>query len=385
MAIWVWVAFLVFVLLMLALDLGVFNREDHVIGTREAFGWTALWVALALLFTVPVYYLYESDTLRPTDEPAVQTIDGEAVRTGPRPDPIGNGHDAVVAYLTGYITEKSLSLDNIFVIALIFGYVGVPPKYQHRVLYWGILGALVMRALMIFAGIALVRQFEWVIYLFAVFLIYSAIKMLGADEENVDFGEKPLVRLVRRLYPVSDHLDGHDFFTRVPDPAVAAQPQAEERALDADDEGVLAADPAESDSAKKRWAMTPLLLALILVEGADVAFAVDSIPAIIGITEDEFIVFSSNVFAILGLRSLYFALASLLPKFRYLKLSLAVLLGYIGVKMLVPLAGTLTGHDHLHIPNLVSLGIIATILTVGVVASLLAAPKPSDDVPHTPG
>jgi len=311
----VWGGFLLFIGLMLALDLGVFHRRSHVVGPREALGWSALWVALSLLFNVFVYFLYEYGWLG-WSELASHRL---------------SGREAAVQFLTGYLLEKSLSVDNIFVIAMIFGYFGVPPAQQHRVLFWGILGAVVLRGLMIAAGVALINRFDRIIYVFGAFLLYSAVRLLMAGEERFDPDRSAAVRLVRRLYPVSGRYHGSRFFV-------------------------------ELDG---RRTATPLLLALALVETSDLMFAFDSIPAILAITRDPFLVFTSNVFAILGLRSLYFVLAGAMEKFRYLKTSLVFLLAYIGVKMLIS--------HHYPIPNLVSLAIIAGILTVGLGASLLAA------------
>ncbi len=296
MEIVLWLAFLVIVIGLLALDLGVLNRKAHVISTPEALGWTAIWVILALVFNVAVYYLYEHHLL------------GIGAELGHEL----NGRQAALLFFTGYLVEKSLSLDNIFVIALIFAYFRVPAMYQHRVLFWGILGALVLRGAMILAGAALIRRFDWIIYVFGALLILTAVKMLVARHDNLEPNKNPLVKLARRLYPVSPDFEGSRFFTRL--------------------EG--------------RRAVTPLFLVLLVVESSDVLFAVDSIPAIFAVTTDPFIVFTSNVFAILGLRSLYFVLAGIMDKFRYLKMSLVFLLAYIGVKMLLS--------HHYPIPTFVS-------------------------------
>jgi tellurite resistance protein TerC len=319
MTVWLWIGFIAFILAMLALDLGVFQKRDHVIGFREALGWTAVWVILSLAFNAAIYPMYQHHWLGI----------GESVG-----HPL-DGSDAALQFFTGYVIEKSLSLDNIFVIALIFSYFKTPPQYQHRVLFWGVLGALVMRGAMIGAGAALITRFEWMIYVFGGLLLLTALKMLFSKHGEIDPEHNPLVRMVRRIYPVSPRYEGHDFFTR----------------LDG------------------RRAITPLFLVLIVVESSDLLFAVDSIPAIFAITRDPFIVFTSNVFAILGLRSLYFALAGLLHKFRYLKISLVVVLAFVGVKMLL---------DHTYeIPVLVSLGVIAAILIIGTIASwIISAPAP---------
>jgi tellurite resistance protein TerC len=294
-----WVGFNVFVLAMLALDLGVFHRKAHVVSVREASVWSAVWIALALVFNLGVWHFL--------------------------------GPQKGVEFLTGYLIEKSLSVDNIFVFALIFGYFAVPQEFQHRVLFWGILGALVMRAIFIAAGAALLASFHWIIYVFGAFLIVTGIKMAFAPEKGLEPEKNPVVRLVRRLFPVSDRYHGQRFFVR----------QA----------GVLTA--------------TPLFLVLALVETTDLIFAVDSIPAIFAITSDPFIVYTSNVFAILGLRSLYFLLAGVMSRFEYLKLGLAAILVFVGTKMAIV--------DLVKIPSPVSLGVVAAILAAAVIASLLRA------------
>jgi tellurite resistance protein TerC len=311
-----WIGFIILVLLLLALDLGVFHRKAHVVKVREALIWSGVWVGLALLFNVFIYFGYEYHWLGldlPNAEP-----DGQA---------------AAVFFFTGYLVEKSLSIDNIFVIALIFSYFGVSPAYQHRVLFWGILGALLLRGAMILAGAVLIERFHWILYIFGAFLIVTAAKMLLARHEP-DPKNNFLVRLARRLFSVTEDFVGSKFIVRT----------AGHRKL------------------------TPLALALLAVESADLMFAVDSIPAIFAITFEPFLVFTSNVFAILGLRSLFFAVADIMDRFRYLKLSLAVLLALIGVKMLLK--------DVLHeVPGLTyyTLGAIALVLTAGIVASRLRA------------
>jgi tellurite resistance protein TerC len=313
MVTWLWVGFILFVIAMLALDLGVFNRKAHVIGIREALGWTAFWVVLALCFNVAIYFMYEHQWC------------GIGVEVG---HPTG-GQQAALDFLTGYVIEKSLSLDNIFVIALIFSYFGVPAIYQHRVLFWGILGALVMRGAMILAGAALIKRFDWIVYVFGGFLILTAVKMLVVRHDTIDPNRNPLVRFARKVYPVSANFEGPKFFTRM--------------------HGVRA--------------ITPLFLVLLVVESSDLMFAVDSIPAIFAVTHDPFLVFTSNVFAILGLRSLYFALAGMMGKFQYLKTSLVFVLAYVGVKMILS--------HHYPIPTPVSLAVIAGVIVVGVIASLV--------------
>ncbi|MDO4570690.1 MAG: TerC family protein [Planctomycetia bacterium] len=286
MELWLWGGFLLLVFIMLALDLGVFNRKAHVMGIREALGWTAIWIVMALLFNVAIYFIYTYDFANISEH----YHNGERI----------SGTTAACEFLTGYLIEKSLSLDNIFVISMIFTFFAIPPIYQHRVLFWGILGALVLRGIMIIAGAQLIESFEWMIYVFAFLLLITAIKMLTHDSGDVHPENNPLVRLAKRWMPVATQIKDESFFVRMGD----------------------------------RWAMTPLFLALLVIETSDVIFAVDSIPAIFGITHDPFIVFTSNIFALLGLRSLYFALAAMITKFRYLKVGLVVILIYVSLKMI---------------------------------------------------
>lgn len=310
----VWVAFIAFIMFVVALDLGVFHRRARLIGLREALSWTLVWIALALLFIICIYFLYEFN-------PAGWDMDTAQL----------SGREAALQYLVGYILEKSLSVDNIFVIALVFSSLSVPAAQQHRVLFWGILGAIVLRGIMILTGAALIAEFDWIVYVFGTILLYSAAKMLTLRQETVDVEEHIAVRLVRRFYPVTSGYRGKNFFV-------------------------------VEGGVKK---VTPLFLALILVEASDVTFAVDSIPAIFAVTRDPFIVFTSNIFAILGLRSLFFVLAGMMDRFRYLRTSLVFLLAYIGVKMLL--------QHHYPIPNIISLAVIGGILTVGVLASLITS------------
>ncbi|OGB68514.1 MAG: hypothetical protein A2Y94_14115 [Caldithrix sp. RBG_13_44_9] len=310
-----WFGFILLILVLLALDLGVFHRKMHRISSREAILWTIFWIFLGLLFNVFIYYAYSNHWLGI----------GESLHH------VQSGDEAALKYFTGYIIEKSLSLDNIFVIAMIFAYFNVPALFQHRVLYWGILGALIMRGVMIIAGIALINKFSWMIYLLGILLIVTALKMLFTRQESIHPDKNLLVRLARKLYPVTGDYEGSKFFSRI----------------------------------GHRRAVTPLFLVLLIIESTDVLFAVDSIPAIFAITTDPYIVFTSNVFAILGLRSLYFALASMMDKFRYLKFSLVFVLAYVGVKMLL-------SHTY-KIPTLLSLGIIAGMLSIGILVSLLAS------------
>ena len=333
-AAFLWVGFIILVLAMLALDLGVFHRKAHVVRVREALLLSAFWIFVAMLFTVFVYFAYEHHW----------------GGLGTTPDPIdkviNDGHKAVVKYFTGYVLEKSLSVDNIFVIALVFSFFGVAAKYQHRVLYWGILGALIMRGAMIGGGAILINRFHWILYVFGAFLILTAVKMLFSSGEP-DPRNNIAVRLARRFLPIT-----HDFH----------------------EEHFVAKEAG-------RLMFTPLFLTLIVVETTDLIFAVDSIPAIFAITGDPFLVFTSNVFAILGLRALYFALAGVMDKFHYLKLSLALILALVGVKML--LADWL---KHVLGPNMsfYLLGLIAFILAAGVVASLIRAQRLAADPNHAP-
>jgi tellurite resistance protein TerC len=308
-----WVVFLIAILFFLALDLGVFHRRAHVVRFREALMWTAIWFACAMIFAfVAAPLMVDSWSRQDT-----------------------------VMFITGYIIELSLSMDNVFVIAVIFAYFRVPPEFQHRVLFWGILGALVMRGVMIGAGVALVRQFEWVLYALGAFLVFSGIKMIFGGEEEVHPERNIAIRLARKFYPVSSAYDGQRFLTR----------------LDG------------------RRALTPLALVLLMVETTDLIFAVDSIPAIFGITDKGFIIFTSNVFAILGLRSLYFVLAGAIGYFQYLKIGLSVVLVFIGVKMLLdPHHGPPRWFQR-EIPTTLSLAIVGGIILVSILASLIAASR----------
>ncbi|MCI5599686.1 MAG: TerC family protein [Hallerella porci] len=291
-----WLIFLAFVAVLLALDLGVFHKKDHVIGVREALVWTGIWILLSLAFSVAIYFIY-----------------GDS--------------EHVLEYLTGYVIEKSLSLDNIFVMAAIFTYFKIPAVYQHRILFWGILGAIVLRGAFILMGAVLIEHFSWVIYVFGVLLLYSAFKMLFLNEDEQDLSQNKIVKIARRFLPLTTKIEGHHFFIR------------ENHKLFA----------------------TPLFLALIVVELSDILFAVDSIPAIFGVTLDPFIVFTSNIMAILGLRSLYFALAAMLGKFDKLKYAIVFVLAFVGIKMLIA--------DFVHIPTAVSLAVIVVSLVAGVIAS----------------
>ena len=323
-----WVGFCSFILIMLAVDLGVFNRKPHEITTRNAAIWSGVWVTLALIFAGLLF------------GPLGWELFGAA------------RHQKGLEFITGYLIELSLSVDNLFVFLLIFSYFKVPPKYQHRVLYWGVLGALVMRVTMILAGTALINRVHAIIYVFGAFLVYTGIKMLGEGDEEVNPEESPIVRFVTRYVPIVRHYERRKFFTIADGKRVG----------------------------------TLLLLVLIVVEVTDLVFAVDSIPAIFGVTTDRFIIYTSNVFAILGLRTFYFLLAGVVEKFHYLKTGLGIVLGFIGVKMLLPLltkglaalvtavggasvASNIRAADH--IPIGIALGIVALVLLVSVAASLI--------------
>jgi tellurite resistance protein TerC len=314
MTIWLWLGFLLLVFFMLALDLGVFHKHAHQVRIREAIVWSIIWFIVALLFNVLVYVMYAQNWL------GVNTTEGIAL----------SGRDAAMQFLTGYIIERSLSFDNIFVFAMIFTFFGVPSRSQYRVLFWGILGALILRGAMIAAGTALIQRFDWIIYVFGGLLLVTAIRMLFMDDEEVHPDRNILVRLARRWYPVSSGFEGERFFTRV----------------------------------DGRRAITPLFLVLLVIESSDVLFAVDSVPAVFAVTRDPFIVFTSNVFAILGLRAIYFVLVGALDLFRYLKISLVVVLVFVALKMLAV--------KFVHISTIWSLVIITAVLTVGIAASLYA-------------
>ncbi len=352
--VWIYVGFIVFVLGMLALDLGVVNRKAHVIRPRESLLFTAFTVALALLFAGGVWWMYQHNwPAGITNEfmrvAALEPGAGAVSATG-------HGSEATIRYLTAWVLEYSLSVDNIFVIAVIFGYFRVPATLQHRVLFWGILGALLMRGGMIVAGVELVKRFEWLNYIFGAFLVYTAYKMFRSGESEEDISHSPALRLTQKVMRVTPEYHDQKFFVRL--------------------NGLLYA--------------TPLFLALVVVEFTDVIFAVDSIPAVLGITQDPFIVFTSNVFAILGLRSLFFAVAAALGSFRYLKTSLVFVLAFIGIKMM--LMGVHHLHaattrlpegwgwlvswapeEKLHVPTEFSLAIIVGMLALGVIASLFAS------------
>jgi tellurite resistance protein TerC len=373
--IWIWLGFLLLILFLLALDLGVFHRKAHVVKVKEALAWSVVWAALGMTFGAFVYFGYERHWMGlglltpeqqaraaalPAGERSSVFVDKWAV-SADNPHGLLDGAAALTKYVTGYLVEKSLAVDNIFVIALIFGYLAVPPIYQHRVLFWGILGALAMRGGMIAAGAELIERHQWIIYVFGAFLILTGVKMLLITE-NKNPADSWVVRTVKRIWPVTDKFHGEHFFVRA--------------GTDASHEAATPGAAVERDEAVERMErvrkgalmMTPLFLALVLVEFTDLIFAVDSIPAIFAVTTDPFLVFTSNAFAILGLRSLYFALAGLMDKFHYLKVSLAVLLAVVGGKMMAHdwLKKALGEHVHVYL-----LGVTVAILAAGVVASVV--------------
>lgn len=311
----VWILFIVLIFIFLALDLGVFNKTPHVISSKEAGVWTAVWVSISFAFSGVVYWLY-----------ATNRIDNPELLTAPK---------ATIKYISGYLIEMSMSMDNIFVMAIIFSSFQIPQKYQHRVLFWGIIGAIVFRGLMIYFGVLLINKFSWMTYIFGAFLIYTAVKMMFKKEEDQFNPKKSFAyKLLKKIIPVTTQIDGEHFFVK----------------------------------RKHIKAATPLFVALIVIELMDVVFALDSVPAILAITSDPFLVFSSNIFAILGLRSLYFFLANMLEKFSYLEYSLIAILIFVGLKMLVP-------HGMIEIPEWVSLAFIALSLLTGIVVSLQMAKK----------
>jgi tellurite resistance protein TerC len=305
----VWICFLSAILLFLALDLGIFNKTPHEISSKEAGKWTAIWVSLSFVFSAVIYWLYDNNYVANPDElkPAL----------------------ASMKYITGYLIELSLSVDNIFVIAIIFSAFKIPKKYQHRVLFWGILGAIIFRGIMIYFGVLIINKFAWTTYIFGTFLIYTASKMLFSKEEEEFNPKKSFVyRYLSKITPITSEIDGEHFFVK---------------------------------KGKIKYA-TPLFVALIVIEVMDVIFALDSVPAILAITSDPFLVFSSNIFAILGLRSMYFFLANMLEKFNYLEYSLIAILFFVGLKMII--------HDFIKFPEWVSLSFIALSLLIGIIVSL---------------
>jgi tellurite resistance protein TerC len=331
-----WIGFCVFILVMLAIDLGVFNRRPHEITYKDAAIWSAVWVTLALIFAGLLA------------GPLGWEMFGAA------------RHQKTLEFITGYLIELSLSVDNLFVFVLIFSYFKVPPKYQHRVLFWGVLGALVMRVLMIVAGTELIDRFHWIIYIFGAFLIYTGIKMFSTQDADMDPENRFVVKSITRYVPIVRHYERRKFFTVVDGKTVG----------------------------------TLLLLVLIVVEFTDLVFALDSIPAIFGVTTDRFIVYTSNVFAILGLRTFYFLLAGVIERFQYLKYGLGIVLGFIGIKMLLPLIAKVLGSGlnaigfvsagdwvkaRTGIPTHIALGIVALVLISSVLISLLRSRPTSKD------
>ncbi|MBP7604606.1 MAG: TerC family protein [Spirochaetes bacterium] len=301
----IWGGFIIFILGLLILDLKVLQKDDHEIKVREALAWTGFWIVLALMFNAGVYYF--------------------------------EGTQKALEFLTAYLIEKSLSVDNIFVFLMVFSYFGIPSKYQHRVLFWGIIGALIMRAAFILVGVALIERIHWIIYVFGAFLIFIGIKMALEKEKEIHPEKNPVLKYFRKIMPVTKEFVGHDFFTK---------------------KGT-------------RWAATPLFVVLLVIESTDVVFAVDSIPAVLAISHDPFIVYTSNVFAILGLRALYFAIAGVMQLFHYLNYGLAFILVFVGIKMILA--------DFYKLPVSVALGVIAGVLAISVIASLMF-PKKTDPV-----
>ena len=350
----VWIAFLIFVFILLALDLGVFHRRAHVVSVREALTWTVIWIATAIAFAGVVYLGYDRHWLG-------LGLDLDPVnRSATHPDgQVNDAWSALVKFLTGYVIELSLSADNVFVIAMLFGYFAIPRMYQHRVLFWGILGALAMRGAMIAIGARLVAEFSWILPVFGALLILTALKMAFMGGAESDPGHNVVVRLMRRFLPVTRRFHGEHFFVRA---QVDEALERQEPVTDAP------RHPARRAIGGGRWMLTPLTPALVMVETTDLVFAVDSIPAIFAVTADPFLVFTSNVFAILGLRSLYFALAGALHLFRYLKYALALVLLTVGVKMLAHswLERVLGSNFSLYL-----LAAVLVILGTGVLVSLI--------------
>ncbi|MFM7053002.1 MAG: TerC family protein [Planctomycetota bacterium] len=326
--VWAYVAFIGLVVLFLALDLGVFHREAHEVSMKEAATWSVVWLTCGIAFSAFVYQAYEKNWLGLGLNTPMYN-EHELAGTVPEQPLIVTGEvsgaDAAKQYLVGYVVEKSLAMDNIFVIALIFSFFAVPAKYQHRVLFWGIIGALLMRGGMIGLGAGLIMKYQWILIVFGAFLVLTALKM-ALIKGNDDPSQNIAVKLCKKFLPTVDFYDGQRFITRrtLP-PTYSTDPKA----------GKQVQDPPPAGSLAARYAITPLMLALILVEITDLVFAVDSIPAIFAITPDPFIVFTSNIFAILGLRALYFCLAALIAKFRFLKPALILILAFVGVKLLL--------------------------------------------------
>jgi tellurite resistance protein TerC len=299
-----WIVFGILIPVMLALDLGVFHRKDHKIEIKEALIWSAVWISLALLFTLGVYLLV--------------------------------GHEKALNFLTGYLVEESLSVDNLFVFLLIFTYFRVPAAYQHRVLFWGILGAVVMRGIFIVTGLTLLTHLHWIIYIFGAFLIYTAARLAFKKEEEIRPERNPILRLFRRFIPATKRYHGKHFLVK----------------------------------GRGRRLATPLLLVLVVIETTDIIFAVDSVPAVLSITQDPFIVYTSNIFAVMGLRSLYFALSGVIQRFYYLNYGLAAILGFLGLKMIIS--------EWVALPVTISLGVVLGILLIAALASLFRPGRASE-------
>ncbi|XVJ59436.1 MAG: TerC family protein [Tepidisphaera sp.] len=369
--IWAYVAFVGLVIVFLALDLGVFHREAHEVAMKEAVTWSIIWLTCGLAFSGFVYMAYENHWLGLGLETAKYST-SEAIKAGAPLIVSGEvqGMEAAKQYLVGYVVEKSLAMDNIFVIALIFSFFAVPAKYQHRVLFWGIIGALVMRGGMIFLGAGLIMKYQWILIVFGGFLILTALKM-ALLKGNDDVSQNIAVRMCKKFFRVTEFYDGQKFFTK----------RTLKPTYSKDASGKEVMDPAPAGSLSAKWAITPLFLALILVEITDLVFAVDSIPAIFAITPDPFIVFTSNIFAILGLRALYFCLAALIQKFRFLKPALILILAFVGVKLLLlsvpPYLDVIgmTKADPIKIDTTVSLLVVVGTLALATVLSIAIPPK----------
>lgn len=366
--IWAYVGFIALVVMFLGLDLGVFHREAHEVSLKESMLWSGIWLVCGLSFTAFIYYAYEFHWLGLGLE--TPTYSAGALLLAEV-----SGATAAIQYLTGYVVEKSLAMDNIFVIAMIFGYFAIPAKYQHRVLFWGIIGALIMRGGMIYLGAELIMRYTWILIFFGLFLIFTALKM-ALMKSHSDPGKNPVVRLAKRFFRTVDFYDGQKFFTRRTTKPSYIRDLETGRDIQA---------PVEPGALSARHAITPLFLALIMVEITDLVFAVDSIPAIFAITPDPFIVFTSNIFAILGLRALYFCLAALISKFRFLKPALVLILAFVGIKLLL-LAAPPYFHDFgfsvmemksIKIDPLVSLAVVLGTLIAATVMSLLIPAKGS--------
>lgn len=300
-----WIGFIAFVVVMLCLDLFVFHKKDETMKVKTALIWSAFWIGLAVIFNIGVYYLI--------------------------------GKDKALEFLTGYLIEESLSVDNLFVFIMIFGFFKIEPKYQHKILFWGIIGAIVMRAIFIFAGVALIEKFNWIMYIFGAFLVFTGVKMLfQKEDEEYNPNNNVLIKGFKKVFPVTDDMSNHKFFVR---------------------------------KGKTLYA-TPFFIALLLIEASDLIFAVDSIPAVLSVSKDPFIVYTSNIFAILGLRSLYFALSGIMDYFQYLKYALAGILTFIGVKMCLNEFCLEFDYPY-HISNFTSLGVIVSLLTISIILSVI--------------